>query len=368
MIVSINNAIQQTAIFTVVLAVVFLFFSRRRSITEWFPSSLTVELKGLAILMIVLSHIGYFLVNDHEFLWPLSIMAGVGVNLFLFLSGYGLTASQLKTDLAPGQFYKRRLPKLFLPFWLMFIVLLVLDFFVLRIDYSWQFISQAAVGIFTQADVYGDFNSPLWYFTLIFGYYLVYPLVFLKKWPWLSAIILYLLGYFFVYFKPEFFSGVFHLHKIHLVAFPSGVLVAWAISKLPSADVLVKWSRGRLAVVYYLALAAFLALALYFIANPALGTKQEEWASLAVVMALALVFMLKKIEFRLFYWLGLYSYEIYLWHWPIMYRYDFLYRFVPAWLATLLYLAFFVGLALLAAKLTDHLTKRPVAIKIVNNK
>lgn len=109
MLISITNPIQQTWIFSIIFFAALLIFIKPRKITEWFPASLTTELKGMAILMIVLSHIGYFLATDTRFLWPLSIMAGVGVNLFLFLSGFGLTASQIKNNLKPWQFYKKRL-------------------------------------------------------------------------------------------------------------------------------------------------------------------------------------------------------------------------------------------------------------------
>ena len=71
---------------------------------------------------------------------------------------------------------------------------------------------------------------------------------------------------------------------------------------------------------------------------------------------------LKKIEFRLFYWFGLYSYEIYLWHWPIMYHYDFLYRFMPVWLATILYLVFFIGLGWAVSKLVGLIGSKKVSI------
>lgn len=361
MVNSISNPQFETVVFAAILLIALLFFARRRSMKDWFPASLTAELKGLAILMIVLSHIGYFLSADHRFLWPLSIAAGVGVNLFLFLSGFGLTASSLRNDLTVWEFYRRRLSKLFLPFWLPLVVFLLLDALFLKINYSWDFIWHAAIGIFTHADLYSDLNSPLWYFTFILGYYLLFPLLFSKKFPWLSAISLYFAGYFLVYFQPTELANVMHLYKVHIIAFPLGVLFAWLIAKIKPGS-LEKPSRGWRAVGYYVILVALLALFVYANINSGIGqsASQEQWMSVVAVLAITGVFMLKKVESRLLSWFGLYSYEIYLWHWPIMYRYDFLYSWLPAWLATLAYLALFLGLGWTASKLVGLIGQRKI--------
>lgn len=363
MLISITNPIQQTWIFSIIFFAALLIFIKPRKITEWFPASLTTELKGMAILMIVLSHIGYFLATDTRFLWPLSIMAGVGVNLFLFLSGFGLTASQIKNNLKPWQFYKKRLLKLFQPFWLALIILFGLNFIFSGPDYSFGYIVKSFLGIFTQADLYNDINSPLWYFTFILGYYLIFPIVFLKKAPWLSAFIMYLVGYLFVYFEPSAFDYIIHMYKIHIVAFPLGVLAAWGITKLKSPEILEKLSRGWRAFGYYAVMLGVFFLFVYANYNSGIGNPvKEQWMSIIAVIAISLVFILKKIEFRLFYWFGFYSYEIYLLHWPIMYHYDFLYRFVPAWLATILYLVFFVGLGWVVSKTIELILKKKTAL------
>lgn len=51
--------ITQTLIFTIVLVVILLIFTRRRGESSFLPISLTNELKGLAILGIMMAHIGY---------------------------------------------------------------------------------------------------------------------------------------------------------------------------------------------------------------------------------------------------------------------------------------------------------------------
>jgi peptidoglycan/LPS O-acetylase OafA/YrhL len=360
MLISINNPVQATWVFSFIFFAVLVISVRPRKITAWFPTSLTTELKGAAILMIVLSHIGYFLVNDHRFLWPLSIMAGVGVNLFLFLSGFGLAASGLQKDLTPGQFYKRRLLKLFTPFWLALGVFLAADFFILGKSYSFAFIGKAILGVFTQADLYNDLNSPLWYFTFILLYYLLFPWVFSKKRPWIAALALLIFGEALVRLEPAFFDNVLHLYKVHTLAFPLGVLVAWAVTKLPSVDVLGKLSKGWRVVGYYAVLFGLLAAFIYANINSGIGqsASKEQWMSLAAVAALVLVFIMKKTEFKLFSLFGLYSYEIYLWHWPLLYRYNIFYGYLPDWLATVLYLVLFLGVGWVAPKVVEILSKR----------
>lgn len=87
----------------------------------------------------------------------------------------------------------------------------------------------------------------------------------------------------------------------------------------------------------------------------------EEATSLATMLAIILLFILKKRESKLFTVFGFFSYQIYLFHWPLLYRYDFLYTHFPAWIATLLYLGIFLALSLLLKKLNDFIFRVLVA-------
>lgn len=102
MTILINNPVQSTVIFSIFFILIFLFTLRLRKNETTVQLVHTQELKGLAILAVIFSHIGYFLANDDRFLFPFSIIAGVGLNLFLFLSGYGLFVS---TSTYSGRFY-----------------------------------------------------------------------------------------------------------------------------------------------------------------------------------------------------------------------------------------------------------------------
>ncbi len=373
MIVSITNTSNATSIVFILLFLALIISIQRREISEWLPASVTQELKGLAILMIVFSHIGYFLVSDTEFLRPLSNMAGIGVNMFLFFSGFGLMASMLKKDLTIREFYQKRLVKLFTPFWLMLGVFISLDFFFLHIHRTAEFLRFAVFGIFAHADLYQDFNSPLWYLTLTIGYYTLFPIVFSKKYPWISALLLYVAGYIFVSLKPEFFDYVIHLYKIHIIAFPLGVLLAWGVTLLEKPKTIHEALYGKAKFVYLAVLTSATALFIYANIHSGVGESPdtEQWMSILATLSLIIIFVLKKFEFRTLTLFGVYSYEVYLWHWPLMYRYDFLYKYFGSrwlWLPTLLYLGVFLSIGVISKKIVDGTFAKAIRTRVQSQK
>lgn len=361
MTISINNPVQSTIIFIAIFLIAVFIFVRRKKVGELFPVSLTQELKGLAILAVIFSHIGYFLVTDHRFLYPLSTIAGVGVDLFLFLSGLGLVASSFKNKLPVWQFYKNQLLKLFTPFWMTLIFFLLLDFFVLKIIYPWQFVAKSFLGIFTSADLYQDIDSPLWYFTLILFYYLVFPLLFSKKRPWLSAMIIYVITYLIVRQNPVWLENVIPFYKLHIIAFPLGIFSGWLlfrsiqwpawitniINKIKKFGSSKTLKRGLKSAGHYFLIILLVIIAGYlaYHTGSLASSNKAQLISIATMSVIIILFILKNIEFKLLYWFGFYSYEIYLFHWPFLYRYDIFYKYLPAWLATIFYLILFVGLA-----------------------
>jgi peptidoglycan/LPS O-acetylase OafA/YrhL len=359
--VNITNPEQNTLIFTILLIVTLLITVRRRDMSapgfSFMGTDLTQELKGFAIIGIILSHIGYFLVTDHRFLFPLSVMAGVCVNLFLFLSGFGLTASQLKNNLSIPEFYKKRLLKLFIPFWFMLVVFLILYKVLLNVSFSSSFIVQSVFGIFTSAQIMSDFNSPLWYFSFILFYYLVYPILFFKKHPYYSAATIFLSSILLVVAGLPINKDILNLYASHAVAFPLGVFVAAFVVDARFQhfrDFLKNFAASGLK--YYLILGVLIFGIGYTAIHSAVGqgVYKEQLVSTFSMFMILFLFMLKRFKINFLSVYGKYSYEIYLLHWPILYRFDFLYLHLPAYLATFLYLIFFLGVAYLVSKLLSR--------------
>jgi peptidoglycan/LPS O-acetylase OafA/YrhL len=346
--------VQATCIFIAILAVVVLLSFRKKNSDDFFPLSTTNELKGLAILLVIFGHIGYFLVSGNLFLFPISNISGVGVDLFLFLSGYGLVVSALKKPRTIGKFYNDRLLKLLVPFWLVLILLFLADFFILNKTYSLIYMASSFLGFFPTANLYADIDSPLWYFTLILFYYLIFPLVFIKKRPWVSAIIIYAVSALII-FNVGFIGGVRYFYDVHSWAFPIGMVIGWGlvgsrISQRSISATADKDSAGEPKALKNIGHYALIAILVSVIAYTSYhsgvgkGANIEQFVSLITVSAFVVLFLAKRMEIRLFSLFGLYSYEIYLLHWPILYRYDIFFRFFPGWLSMVLYLALFIGL------------------------
>lgn len=364
MVIEISNVVQSTQIFLILFIIVFIFTFRKKN-TRGLSLSLSQELKGLAILAIVFSHIGYCLVSDNRFLFPLSILAGVGVNIFLFLSGYGIVISSLSKEKSILGFYKHHLLKLYKPFWLTLIFFFILDFFILNKTYSFSYIGQSLIGFFPRADLFLDINSPFWYFTFIIFYYLLFPLIFNRKQPWISGIILSLIGYLVILYNPQILKQIIYFYKLHFLAFPLGVLIGSLVFKykdnLLELITKQKWQnipylKILKKISYFSSVIFLLCLIGYTAYYSHIGDVfwLEQITSLITGGSIILLFLISKFENRLFYWFGLFSYEIYLIHWPILSRFDIFYRFLPAWLATIAYLVLFLIIGWVIKKILKY--------------
>jgi len=229
-------------------------------------------------------------------------------------------------------------------------------------SYSFQYIWHSMIGFFPRADVYKDLDSPLWYFTLLVFYYLLFPLLFIRKHLWISGILLLICGKLFISWSSIASPDLLKLYSIHYVAFPLGVLAAWAFSTATASKLRQSFSMrmnsstlkkstspiGDLLTHagYYLLLITLMVMIGYLSVHSGIGQSphKEQFISLSTMALIIFVFIIKKIEFRLLTLFGVFSYAIYLLHWPLLSRYEILYSHMPAWMATLIWLGIFVML------------------------
>ena len=347
--ISIADPFFQTSIFILILVIFTVITLKKDQNPHEMDFSHTDELKGVAILMVIFSHIGYFLFSDHKFLFPLSVCGGVGVNLFLFLSGFGLTRSEIKSEKSVIGFYKKRLRNLFIPMWAVLILTLALDYFLLGKVYKLPVVTGSFLGFFPVSDIDSAINSPMWYFTLILFYYLIFPLVFRRNRPVLSVAILILVSIFTTRLNLPVTKDLLKLYQLHNFAFPLGVAFAFLNEKKIGLAIKATFQKLLhntllLIAIRYITIGILLFIFGYTSIHSGIGksVSAEQTVSIITMASLVLLFLLKSFHSRLFIIFGIYSYEIYLIQWPILYRYDFIYQHTSASVGTLLYLALFV--------------------------
>lgn len=350
MLTKISDPNYQTILFSIIFVFLFLIYTEKRHQEVSSSVEVTSQLKGFAILTIVFSHIGYFLSPDPRFLYPFSILAGVGVNLFLLLSGFGLTLSHLKSPLSPLSFYKKRLSKIFIPLWVVVSLFLLTDILILHKTYPLLEIIHSFLGFYPRADLFQNLDSPLWYFSVIFFYYLIFPLVFVKKAPLLSPILILLLSILVLNLPLPVSPDVLNLYRLHFLAFPLGMFLG-----LISINLKFTLTSNLKLLILAVALLVFTFTAVH--SGVGQGLKIEQGISLITTLSIAIIFSLSRFNFKLLSLFGIFSYEVYLLHWPILLRYN-LFLELPPFLATILNLSLILFLGYILQKIIGKISKQ----------
>jgi peptidoglycan/LPS O-acetylase OafA/YrhL len=313
--------------------------ARRKTGGPRLDEAVTTHLKGAAALTVIFCHVGYFLVDDHRFLFPLSAAGGVAVDLFLMLSGFGLTVAAMKRTTTPWAFYRRRVTKLFGPLWLSLVAVLALDHWRLGLDWPRLDTTLAFVGVIRRADIFADLNSPLWYVTLSLFFYAVFPWAFNRRHAMRSVALLGALSYAWgAWAAPRLLPDVAGLHGLHLFAFPCGVLLAVlasheGVKRVWQRTGIARLRRGRRAV----AAAVLMATVGYLVVHSGVGQGQniEEAISLLTTLLVVATAVMVPWKFGLLATFGMASYEIYLLHWPLLARHGLFLTALPSWAAML---------------------------------
>ena len=361
------TTLQLSTFVVIAFAILVLFTTLKQSThSDVFPVSVTNELKGLGILTVVFAHFAYMKVTNADFLFPLSIIAGVGVDLFLFMSGFGLTVGMLKRPMKTVDFYKKRVIKIFIPFWIALIIMFIADALFMDKTYSVGYIIKSMLGFFPTADGFGDVNSPFWYITWMIMFYLLYPLVFFKDKPWLSAIILGVIATIIGTFN-IFDLGSNWLHRLHTVAFSMGIILAWLLQVKEGEKnrfiEYIKDFRDNSKDMKYIVIAIMFVIVFYVSQRTGAGSWPtltailgqgffvEQLMSIVIMLAFTVIFILKKVDSKFLTMYGVYSYEVYLIHWPLMAKYDIFFVYLPAWAAVIAWLVAFILVSMLLQRL-----------------
>ena len=255
--------------------------------------------------------------------------------------------------------------------WLTLLLILLIDFFKFGKTYGTPTVLQNFFGFFPNSDIDSAINSPFWYFTLILFYYLIFPLVYRREKPILSILFIMVVNFIMLNINLPVSVDVLKLYKLHSLAFPLGMAFAHLDRGkfgLRINNYLNRLSPNKLliSVVRYTLIFLLAGLFLYtsIHSNIGEGVVAEQMASLITMAALIIILLLKDFQSGFLITLGKYSYEIYLIQWPILYRYDFIYKFTPAFLGTILYILFFIFIGYILNKISKKIIGITISKKV----
>src|SRR5207248_1216100 len=81
------------------------------------------------------------------------------------------------------------------------------------------------------SDLFYGVNSTFWYFSWILFFYLIFPILFNRKYPLISALLILAVAFGFTNLDLPIKTDVLKLYKLHLWAFPFGIIFALLISE-----------------------------------------------------------------------------------------------------------------------------------------
>lgn len=142
--------------------------------SDFLDKNNTDNIKGFAIICIIFHHIVQKISNP-GILMPFKGVGYLFVSIFFFLSGYGLVISYMKKDNYLNNFFIKRLSKIYIPFVIVNSINLLMNTFILEIEYT------AKEFIFNLTGI-NLMSSAMWYLVSIIFWYIVFYIV-LKNLP-----------------------------------------------------------------------------------------------------------------------------------------------------------------------------------------
>lgn len=279
----------------------------------------TTQLKGAAMLLVVFGHFWTHVAAANP--WP--VLAGESVAVFLMLSGYGLTRSQLRNRLGFREFFRRRVRRMMVPYWAATVLILCLDWLLLDRTLSLKELLLTFAGI-NQSETLRHLDYVRWYVTFQLFWYCAFIAVFSRVSPRHAVAVL--AGIATVLLQVDYWGHVFNWSWYY--AFPAGCLLGVGgdvVQRMQKVSTLTVAASGCILVALFLGLKwAVPHLVSYGVPSIIAVNVRDASALLYGVGALLLLSALGRrgqtSVFLLF--CGTISYELFLLHGPFMIQYN----------------------------------------------
>ena len=304
--------------------VVFLTTTRDISASTSILSRLhTEQLKGLAIFFVVLGHLWV-----HVSKRPASIiLSGDAVSMFLILSGFGLTISSEHKKLSFANFCTKRIKRVLIPYWVSTLLIISLDYFLLKRTLPIGTIALTIMGINLQSEL-TNLDYVRWFVTFILVWYVIFFVAYTQLNT--SEFIFSMLAFALLIIPINYYR--FHFILYQFFSFPAGCICAVYYKKILRINltnrklILLSVCGLFYALLYKLCMANVHIHDTVFSHIPNILIKYiQEYNSLLInfsVIILTAILLLKGFSSNFLLFLGKYSYEIFLLHAVFLIKYN----------------------------------------------
>ncbi|WP_163337113.1 acyltransferase [Desulfopila sp. IMCC35008] len=140
--------------------------------TSFLGREVTDQFRGLAILLVVVGHISVHTLEARQQIY-FPVFGQYGVSIFFLLSGFGLARSYANRSLQLCDFFKRRLTKVMIPYWIVTIIIVITDSIFLARGYRLNDILATMLG-FNSSRIVQIIDYVRWYITVLLAWYLFF--------------------------------------------------------------------------------------------------------------------------------------------------------------------------------------------------
>ncbi|MEW6378724.1 MAG: acyltransferase [bacterium] len=211
-----NANLTNAVIFSILLIASFLTLKKADS--QLLDKLQTGQLKGLAILLVIIGHLWLHVSKTKSSI----ILSGDAVALFFLLSGYGLTMSSKNKKPGLRDYFLQRMKRVMVPYWIATVLLIVLDYLILRRSYPSGDILLTFLGININTTT-RHIDYVRWYITVLILWYILFFVA--ASLPGRKKVMLFLLTCSAIMFSLNYY--VTHLGWNQIFAFPVGCALGY---------------------------------------------------------------------------------------------------------------------------------------------
>lgn len=295
------------------------FFMKKAEAQRLLSKDQTDEIKGIAIILVILGHLWVHVVG----IIPKLIFGGEAVAMFLILSGYGLTSSYGNRKVQYGAYIAARIKRVMIPYWIITVILVTLDYLLLNRTYNIQDIVMTMLGVNINMETrYIDYVR--WFITFILIWYAIYLLAVSLFSDKMRGLFLYAVAA--VFFLTDYY--ILHMGFYQFAAFPVGCTLGLylaqiekSLSRQPFRYLVLAAFILSGTAVYKIMLSSVLHASMPTIMGKALDEAIGILFCLAVVAAVGTLGIIGYRSTILCY-LGAISYELFMLHGAFLIKYN----------------------------------------------